>query len=72
VTTGTDDLAAILAERPDAATALRNVAAALLGYTEVRRAHNGRGRARTYAADPDTIAETARQLAETVLAVTAD
>ena len=46
---------------------LLDVAQCVLRYTEVVREHVGRGRHRTYAADPDTIAETARLLAELVL-----
>lgn len=45
---------------------MRNVAAILRQYTEIKRAYNGKGRAKTYAADIDTIAGTARQLAEMV------
>lgn len=46
---------------------MRNVATVLMGHTEVERAYNGRGRARTYAANVDAIAETGRQLATMVL-----
>ena len=48
--------------------ALRNVAACVLEYTEVTRAHNGRGRRPTYAADATAIRDAARQLAEMVMA----
>jgi hypothetical protein len=47
---------------------LRAVARVALRYTEVARRHNGRGRTKTYAADADAVADTARQLAEMVLA----
>lgn len=47
---------------------LRNVATALLEYTQVTRDYNGRGRPSTYAARVDTIASTGRQLAQMVMA----
>lgn len=42
---------------------LHNLAQCVLSYTEVKRAHNGRGRTKTYAANVDAIAGAARQLA---------
>lgn len=61
----------LTAERPAELTPaeqLRNVAEAMLRYSEVKRTHNGRGRSSTYAGDTDTLAQTGRQLAEMVLA----
>ena len=46
---------------------LLELARCVLRYTEVVRDHDGRGRHRTYAADPDAIAETARLLAQLAL-----
>ena len=46
---------------------LLELARCVLRYTEVVRDHDGRGRHRTYAADPDAIAEAARLLAQLVL-----
>lgn len=48
---------------------LRNVARCVLANVEIKRHYTGRGRRREYAADPDTIADSARQLAEMVLAM---
>lgn len=52
--------------RNDPEQQMRNVAAVLMRYTEVKRHHNGKGRCATYSADLDTIAQTGRQLAEMV------
>ena len=49
------------------AEALRGVANTVMAFTEVKREHNGKGRARTYNGDIDAIAEAARQLADMVL-----
>ena len=46
---------------------LLELARCVLRYTEVVRDHDGRGRHRTYAAEPDAIAEAARLLAQLVL-----
>ena len=46
---------------------LLELAQCVLCYTEVVRDHDGRGRHRTYAAEPDAIAEAARLLAQLVL-----
>lgn len=62
-------LAEILAAEVTEAEALRNLAACVMGYTELKRRHNGRGRHATYAAEPEAIAGAARQLAERVLAL---
>ena len=62
-----DDLAAILTEPVTDEEALCNVARCLLQYTEVTRRSNGRGRHPTRQADPETIAQTGRHLAELVL-----
>ena len=61
-----DDLAEILTSKIPDVDAIRNVANCLMSYTEPRR-HNGRGRGRSFAADTEAIATTARQLAEMVL-----
>lgn len=45
---------------------LHNVAAVVRRYTTVQREHNGKHRCRTYAANVDAIAESARQLAEMI------
>jgi hypothetical protein len=47
---------------------LRNVARCVLADTEVKRTFNGRGRCQTYAQSVDAIAQSARQLAEDVIA----
>lgn len=46
---------------------LRNVAAIVIKNTTVTKYHTGQGRSRQYAADADTIADSARQLAEMIL-----
>lgn len=62
-----NELADILTTDVSPDEALRNIAQAVIELTEVRRAHNGRGRSRTYAGTVDDIASAARQLAEEVL-----
>lgn len=47
---------------------LRNVAEAMLRYSEVKRQWNGKGRSSTYVGSTDTLAQTGRQLAELVTA----
>lgn len=51
------------------AEALRGVANTVMAFTEVKREHNGKGRARTYNGDIDAIAEAARQLADMVIMI---
>jgi hypothetical protein len=46
---------------------LRNVATAMIRYSEVKRQHNGKGKSSTYTGNADTLAQTGRQLAEMVL-----
>lgn len=48
---------------------LRNVAQAVMRHTEVTKPHNGKGRTATYAGNADQVAQSARQLAEMVLAM---
>lgn len=47
--------------------AMRNVASCVLANVEIKRFYTGRGRRREYATDIDTIADSARHLAEMVL-----
>lgn len=54
------------------AEALRGVANTVMAFTEVKREHNGKGRARTYNGDIDAIAEAARQLADMVIMILED
>ena len=52
--------------------ALRNVANTVMSLTEVTRYHNGKGSAKTYAGDIESIASAARQLADMVIMMLED
>ena len=52
--------------------ALRNVANTVMTLTEVTRYHNGKGSAKTYAGDIESIASAARQLADMVIMMLED
>lgn len=54
------------------AEALRGVANTVMTLTEVKREHNGKGRARTYNGATDAIAEAARQLADMAIMMLED
>lgn len=61
----------IFSAGPNELEQLRNVANCVVRYTETVRPHNGKRKCSTYAEDIDTIAGSARQLAEMILEMTA-